>query len=219
VIGIGHSAAGAEEIATAVDAGAKLSTHLGNGCGLLLHRHANPLWPQLADDHLSASFIGDGHHLRKEIFTVMVRAKGVQRSILISDSVALAGSPAGCYVTPVGGAVELSEDRRLSLVGTAGELLAGSASCLSECLAWAVFVAGVPLADAVGMAARNPSRLLPTSDSRPSDPSVRGRIRVGAPADLCIVRFDDETGQLQVESTVVGGEFVAGESGGLRSAF
>ena len=82
----------------------------------------------------------------------MVRAKGVERSILVSDSVALSGSPPGSYVTAVGGLVELSVDRRLSLAGTGGRLLAGSVSCLPECVAWAVFFqVGMSVADIAKM--------------------------------------------------------------------
>jgi N-acetylglucosamine-6-phosphate deacetylase len=43
-----------------VQAGARLSTHLGNGIAPQLDRHPNPIWSQLADDRLTACFIADG---------------------------------------------------------------------------------------------------------------------------------------------------------------
>jgi N-acetylglucosamine-6-phosphate deacetylase len=211
VIGIGHTMAGATEIAAAAEAGARLSTHLGNGCEAMIHRHANPIWPQLADDRLNASFIADGHHLPREAFKAMVRAKGVERSILVSDSVALSGSPPGSYVTAVGGLVELSVDRRLSLAGTGGRLLAGSVSCLPECVAWAVLQVGMSVADIAKMTCTNPWRLVPRGClSSPHCHDIRGRLTPGACANLTLVRFDREVGVLRVDATVVGGEVVAG---------
>ena len=53
-----------------------LSTHLGNGIAATLPRHPNPIWSQLAEDRLWASFIADGHHLPPETFKAMLRAKG-----------------------------------------------------------------------------------------------------------------------------------------------
>lgn len=209
VIGLGHSAAGPGEVRAAVEAGAKMSTHLGNGCAPLLHRHANLIWTQLAETRLMAGFIADGHHLPKDVFVSMVRAKGAPRSVLVSDSVALAGSPPGTYHTAVGGDVELSADRRLSLAGTKGELLAGSVSCLSECLAWAVFCAGLRWSVALNMTTRNPSRLVAAgSSSAQSLWRDRGQIRVGASADLCALDVDEESGRLQVRSTWVKGVMV-----------
>ena len=63
IVAIGHTNASAEQISRAVDNGAILSTHLGNGCANLIDRHNNPIWPQLANDRLTSSIIADGHHL------------------------------------------------------------------------------------------------------------------------------------------------------------
>ena len=161
-----------------------MSTHLGNAAHELIRRHPNYLWTQLAADDLTAGFIADGHHLPADTFTVMVRAKGVGRSVLVSDSAALAGCPPGDYTTPVGGSVTITDDGRLTLTGT--DLLAGSARLLNECAAWAVDRAGLPLADVVTMASTNPNRLL----ARPTE------IGVGHPADIIVLND-----RLQVELT------------------
>jgi N-acetylglucosamine-6-phosphate deacetylase len=79
-VAIGHTHASAEQIARAVDAGASLSIHLGNGVAPEIPRHRNPIWSQLADDRLTATFIADGHHLPQDVLKVMLRAKGVGRS-------------------------------------------------------------------------------------------------------------------------------------------
>jgi N-acetylglucosamine-6-phosphate deacetylase len=106
-VALGHTDASADEIHRAVNAGARLSTHLGNGIAGLIPRHSNVLWPQLAEDRLTATMIADGHHIPADVFKVMVRAKGFDRCILVSDTVALAGMPPGTDTTRVGGRVEL----------------------------------------------------------------------------------------------------------------
>ena len=78
-VAIGHTRAGTEEIRRAADRGAHLSVHLGNGCANYIHRHQNPIWPQLADDRIVPSLIADGHHLLPEEIMVFYRVKGPER--------------------------------------------------------------------------------------------------------------------------------------------
>ena len=179
-VAIGHTHASPEEIRKAADAGARLSTHLGNGIANVLPRHPNPIWTQLAEDRLTATMIADGHHLPGDTLKAMVRAKGVERSILISDAVALAGMPAGTYDAPVGGRVELHSNGRLNVAGT--ECLAGAAVPLKDGIARAMTMTGISLGDSVRMATENPGRFV----------GGIGILRVGMPADL--VRFSVESG-------------------------
>src|SRR6185295_17655397 len=86
VISIGHTAADPQQIADAVSAGATMSTHLGNGGHPTMRRHPNYLWEQLAEDRLAASFIVDGCHLPASFLKVALRAKGVSRSVLVTDA-------------------------------------------------------------------------------------------------------------------------------------
>jgi N-acetylglucosamine-6-phosphate deacetylase len=195
VVAIGHSAADAAAVRAAVDAGARLSTHLGNGVAAILPRHPNLIWAQLADDRLSASFIADGHHLPDDTLKAMVRAKGVARSILVSDAVALAGLPPGLYDTPVGGRVELSPEGRLGVAGT--PYLAGAARALKDGVATAVRATGLTLADALLSATANPAALIGAAD--------RGRIVVGAAADLILFRFAPGDPTLLLEKVLSGG--------------
>lgn len=193
IVAIGHTHASTEQIKRAVDAGARLSTHLGNGIAQTIQRHNNPIWAQLADERLTATFIADGNHLPKEVIQAMVRAKGIERSVLVSDSVALAGMPPGNYFTPVGGRVELKQDGRLCLAGT--DLLAGSTASLPQCIGYLVREAGITLGDAITMATENPGRFA----------GGRGRMLVGARADLVRFRW---SGEISIEDVWLGGERV-----------
>ena len=194
---VGHTAASGERIAAAALAGARLSTHLGNGAHPVLPRHPNYIWSQLAEDRLAASFIADGHHLPADAFTAMLRAKGLDRSLLVSDSSALAGCPPGEYTTPVGGRVTVGPDGRLTLTGT--ELLAGSARSLTDCLEWVRTRTELNLATAVRLAAANPARLLGLAG--------RGSVTGGAHADLVVADHAPDGG-LTVRLTVVNGTVV-----------
>jgi len=158
VVAIGHTAAPTSFLKEAIDAGASLSTHLGNGIASHLHRHENPLWDQLSDDRLYASLIFDGFHLPANVMRVFLRVKGINRCVLISDATSLTHMPPGVYKSPFGGKVELHENGRLSLYGT--EYLAGSANSLKDCIEVAMRVAGCTLAQAIQMASLNPWRLL-----------------------------------------------------------
>ncbi len=118
VASIGHTAATGDQIRAAVDAGARWSTHLGNGAHAMLPRHPNYVWDQLSEDRLSAGFIFDGHHLPASVMQPFVRAKGVERTILVSDAVSFAGLPPGIYDAFSGAQVELTAEGRLQLHGT-----------------------------------------------------------------------------------------------------
>jgi len=193
-ISIGHTHASADQIHTAVDAGARLSTHLGNGMPSMIPRHPNPIWTQLSEDRLTATMIADGQHLPGETIKAMLRTKGIGRSILVSDSVALAGLPAGIYDAPVGGRVELHANGRLSLAGT--EYLAGAVLPLKDGIARAMTMAGISLSESIQMATVNPGRFA----------GGVGVLEVGMAADL--VCFSIEVGGtgLRIERVLVKGK-------------
>lgn len=195
IAAIGHTNATRTEIIAAVRAGAQLSTHLGNGSHALIPRHSNYIWEQLAADDLWASLIVDGHHLPPSVVKVFIRAKGVDRCILTSDAVWLAGQPAGTYRS-MDHEVELTPDRKVRLVGT--EYMAGSALDLATAVGNVMSFAGVSLADAVRMAARQPALLLNRADL--------GRLVAGQAADMILVRWPGGDGRFEVVETIVAGE-------------
>lgn len=156
-VAIGHSAASDVEVRAAIAAGATMSTHLGNGVAMTVARHPNLIWEQLAQDDLHASFIVDGHHLPPATVKVMLRAKGVSRSLLVTDAIAAAGQPSGVYrfndMT-----VELSPTGRVSPPGAAW--LAGSALSMDHAIANTVRFTGLSLEEVLPMAHTQPAAYL-----------------------------------------------------------
>ncbi|PXW64260.1 N-acetylglucosamine-6-phosphate deacetylase [Chelatococcus asaccharovorans] len=193
-VAIGHTHASSAAITAAVDAGACLSTHLGNGAAATLPRHPNFIWTQLSEDRLTATFITDGHHLPADAFRAMLRAKGLERAVLVSDAVALGGLPPGVYDQPIGGRVELTPDGRLGVAGT--PFLAGAVRPLADCVAQATTMGGITLADALRLATVNPGRFA----------GNRGVIRVGAPADLIRFQWAPGDSSLSLDAVFTRGE-------------
>ena len=155
VASIGHTQAGAAQIAEAVAAGATLSTHLGNGAHQLLRRHPNYIWEQLAEDRLMAGFIVDGIHLGAAFLKSAIRAKGIERAVLVTDAATPAGAAPGRYLL-ADQPVDLTIDGRVVLAGT--DRLAGSALSMCRGVANLMRLAGLPLSDAIRMATVNAAR-------------------------------------------------------------
>ncbi len=157
VVSLGHHNATEAQIRKAVDAGARLCTHLGNGLSSRIPRHVNPLWPQLAEDRLAASFIPDLHHLPPNVLKTFVRAKGPEKVILISDCVHVALLKPGRYEL-FESPVELKASGRVCLSGT--DYLAGSAVMLLQGLVNAARVTDLTLEQAFASATTIPAKVL-----------------------------------------------------------
>lgn len=166
IVGIGHTDASPELIQKAVDAGARLSTHLGNGSPSLIPRLKNFIWQQLAEDRLNATFIADGFHLPSYTLKAFVRCKGPQKSILVSDVTALGGKPPGSYRW---GAmtIQVYPDGHLGLPGT--ENLAGASFLLDRGVGFVTTHTDLSLTDAIRCVTLNPCALvgLPCWDTDP----------------------------------------------------
>ena len=198
-VSLGHTSADAAQITAAVDAGATLSTHLGNGSHAMLNRRHNHLWPQLADDRLTAMFIADGHHLTPAQLKTMLRAKGLERSLVVSDTVALGGLPAGKYETPIGGKVELRDDGFLAIDDGTGNYLAGAALPMTATIPVLVNQVGLTLGEAVTLLTAAPGRIV----------GGRGVLAVGQPADLMAFHWDGSAARPEVASVWLRGRSVA----------
>jgi N-acetylglucosamine-6-phosphate deacetylase len=198
-VAIGHTAASPDCIRDAVAAGARLSTHLGNGAHAVLPRHPNYIWEQLAEDRLWASLICDGHHLPPAVIRCMVRAKTPARTVLTCDASSLAGLPPGRY-REWEQDLEITADGKIVVAGT--PFLAGSAAFTEVCVENVMRHAGVSLADAVDMASSRPRELL----GLPSR-----RLTVGEPAELILFEWQPGT-ELQLRATILGTDVVAPSS-------
>ena len=181
---------------TRTHAGATFSTHLGNGSHAVLPRHENYIWAQLADDRLAASFIVDGHHLPPQVVKCMLRAKTIEKSILVTDAISAAGRGPGHH--RLGKVqVEVSESGRVSLPGT--PYLAGSVLEMHTAVANAVRFAGVTLAEALQMASLYPARAIGIEDQY-------GVIAEGRRADLILFDWNEDEAEIQIAATIVNGE-------------
>ncbi len=204
LVAIGHTSADSSQIRAAVESGARLSTHLGNGAHRTLRRHPNYIWDQLAEDRLAASLIVDGHHLPPEVVKTFVRAKSPQRIVLVSDASGMAGLAPGRYTTS-GCELEILADGRLVIAGQ-DQLLAGASAPIGVGVINCLRFAELELATAIELATANPARLLGREC---------GELRPGGRADFVLFDLDESEPSrpsLRVVATILGGEWVFGRS-------
>ncbi len=192
VVSIGHSNASAEIINMAVDKGARLSTHLGNGLANMIDRHRNAIWPQLANDHLMPSIIADGHHLLPEEVKVFFRVKGPDNIFLTSDVSPLSGMPPGKY-TYLGSEVIYTPDGFLR--NSKMNCLAGASLTIKRGVENMMAFTGCSLSVALNMASGNVSKACLLND--------RGTIETGKRADLILFKLDH--GRISIINTIVKG--------------
>jgi len=179
LVAIGHSDARAEVVARAVAAGARMSTHLGNGLPATLPKLDNTLMAQLGEDRLTAGFIADGVHVPVPALRAMLRAKGWERSVLVTDAVAGAAAPPGRYGF-AGMAIDVAAD---GTVRNEAGTLAGSALRLDRAVRNLVEWGICDLAQAVALAADNPGRLL--------GQELIGRVQWGETGEVRECRLDE----------------------------
>jgi N-acetylglucosamine-6-phosphate deacetylase len=155
---------------------------------------------------LSAGFIFDGHHLPSAVMRTVMRAKGVERTVLVSDAVLAAGMEPGEYHLADGLPITLQPSGRLEMTGT--PYLAGAAAPLAVCVANAVRHAGLSIAEAIRTVTTNPSRLLGLGPLAGHE-----ALQVGARANVTVFRQDAATLDIIPLATVVDGVHVFGELG------
>lgn len=191
---IGHSNATLEEARAGYAAGGRTTTHLFNAMTGVDHRLPGLAVAALADDAAYVELIADGDHVHPALWPIITRTKPVDRLVLVSDALPIAGTGDG--VGRVGGLDVEVRDGRATLLGTT--TLAGSVIALDTAVRNLV-AAGVPLPAAVAAASANPAALLGEAD--------RGRIEVGRRAHL--VELDDD---LRVLRATRGAGWIAGAS-------
>jgi len=197
VVSLGHHNGTAGQIKQAIDYGAGLATHLGNGCANMMNRHHNPIWPQLADDRLMISFIADGFHLPPEILQVFYKTKSAENIIITSDITSYAGLPAGTYKIKNGQTIEKTVEGNLRFSGQGGGLY-GSATPLHKGVAHIMKVTGCGLVNAIQMTTLNPAHVHHLND--------RGVLEPGKRADLILFTIGND--QILIQKTIVAGKEV-----------
>ncbi len=182
-VALGHTGASATQVVAAADAGAGLSTHLGNGTPYVLPRTDNVILAQLAEDRMLASFIADGLHVPPATLRVYARAKGLERTVLVTDATAAAAAGPGDYTLgPM--PIRRVGDEPPRLPGTTR--LAGSALTLDRAVNNMAQWLDIDFIAAVGLARDRPLQVL----DMPAMPAL------GQPAAL--VRWRRANGGYQV---------------------
>ena len=185
-VSLGHSDATLEITRAAVNAGARHATHLFNAMRPLAHRDPGIVGEALIDPRLSVEVIVDGIHLDPSIVKLIVRAKGQDNVILVTDGTAATGMPDGRYHLgtfefDVKDGVCLSEGK-----------LAGSTLTMDRAIHNVMQFADYDLQQALVLATSNPGRV--------TGPLNSGQLCVGAAADLVVLSPVGE-----VRKTIIGG--------------
>jgi len=182
VVSIGHTAATDQQVRDAVAAGAKMSTHLGNGAHSMIQRHHNYITEQMAADELVAGLIVDGIHLPPSFVKVAVRAKQPERIVLVTDAAPPAGSTPGNYHF---GHIEviLAEDQSVRLPNGR---LAGSALSMDRGVENLMRFTGLTLEQAWRTGSTQAAAAMHMEDRL-------GFFQVGDAAELTVFDFDGES--------------------------
>lgn len=178
-VSIGHTGASVSQINDAISAGASMSTHLGNGAHATLNKNDSYVLRQMAEDKLCAGLIVDGIHLTPDFVRIAVRAKGLDRTFLVTDAVA----PAGCEPGPhrLGSLdVELFDDGRVQLPNGR---LAGSSLSMDRAVTNVMQFADVTLPQALRMASVNAARAIGLDERT-------GFLELGDPDDFVFIECD-----------------------------
>jgi N-acetylglucosamine-6-phosphate deacetylase len=176
VVAVGHTDASYEQTIAAIERGARHAIHVFNGMRPFFHRDTGVLGAVLTRHEMTAEVIADGVHVDPPALELLLKAKGIDQVILVSDGTAATAMPEGTYrlgmleVMVSGGVCRDAEGR-----------LAGSTLTLDRAVRHMTSL-GVPLCDSVRMATLNPARRLGLEANR-------GCLVPGADADL--VFLDD----------------------------
>jgi N-acetylglucosamine-6-phosphate deacetylase len=188
---VGHSSASYEQLAEAVKLGVNHATHTFNQMEGLHHRKPGTVGGVLLLEEIYAEFIADGVHLHPAIVDMIVRLKGPQKAVAITDAISGAGMPDGQY--ELGGQKVVVKEGAVRL---ADGTLAGSCLTLDQAVRNIAKFTGRPLAECIQMATLTPARSIGISDRK-------GSLEPGKDADVVLLTPD-----LQVKATMVMGKVV-----------
>ena len=188
-VSIGHSLAAPEDLERLAKVGANVVTHLGNGLPNLLPRHENFIWNVLADDGYAAMVIADGHHLPAPVLKSIIRAKTVDRIIVVSDASPIAGLPPGRYNT-LGNNAVLEPSGRVYNFET--QCLVGSSATMRQCMNHLARLGFLTLDELIAVGFKNPLKLIGMSGENLKGDSLH-RLYYDSERRLFTVRPPDST--------------------------
>lgn len=188
-VAIGHSSATYEEVMAAVELGLTQATHTYNAMTGLHHRKPGATGAALTCDRIYAQIIVDLIHVHPAMVKLLVRAKGLGRTVLITDAMRATGMADGTYDLGGQEVIVIHGEARLP----AGNL-AGSTLTMDRAVRNVRHAAELSTLEAICLATLTPAQSVGIADRK-------GRIAPGCDADLVIL--DQE---LQVVATVVGGK-------------
>jgi N-acetylglucosamine-6-phosphate deacetylase len=192
IVSVGHTRADFNVLDQALSAGARHMTHFMNAMSPLHHRSPGPVGWGLLHDDVTCDVIADGVHLDPRTLQLVMKIKGPERLVLISDAIAAAGLGDGDYHI-WNETITVKAGRTSNQQGS----IAGSVISMLEAVRLMRSL-GVPEIDLARISATNPARLLGIGDEC-------GSIEEGKRADL--VALDDAG---NVRFTMIGGEVVHG---------
>ncbi len=175
VVGIGHSGATYRQAMDAIAAGATVGTHVGNAMRLL-HQHEPAIFGAILESDCYAEVIADGRHLHPGTVRILLKAKGADRVVAITDSIMAAGLPDGRYHLGVNEVVVEDGDAKLASDGTRAGSTLTHAAALKNLLAFT----GAPLEEILPLLSENPAREMGYFDRK-------GSIETGKDADLVLL--------------------------------
>lgn len=188
IVSLGHTNATYQEAQRAIDLGATSVTHTYNAMTPLTHREVGVTGTVMINQNVYAELVLDGIHVSYPAAKVLLKMKGKDKVVLITDSVETAGLPDSIYESSMG-TVRVNNHQVRLLNGT----LAGSQADMNQCVKNVYQHLGLTLNQAVSLASYNPAKSLGIDKM--------GEIKVGNFAD--IIFFDDN---FQMKQTIVKGK-------------
>jgi len=177
-VSLGHSNASANQLKSAVSAGANAFTHLGNGCPQLLDRHDNILWRVLDTPALTIGLIPDGIHVSPQLFRILHALRRSGGIYWTTDAMSAAAAPPGYYSL---GQSRLWVGEDLVVRNPDTQSFAGSALTPIEGVRRGAAMLGYSWREVWDYFSVHPARLV----GLPSD------LAVGSPAGFCLLRSTD----------------------------
>ncbi len=194
-VAIGHSGADYDTARAAIANGAMAATHTGNAMKLL-HQHFPAIWGAvLEDDNVYCEVICDGLHLHPGTVRLILKTKGLDRVVAITDSIMAAGLPDGNYKLGVNDVVVVNGDAKLADGGSR----AGSTLTTGRALQNLLSFTGKTVEEILPLLTENPAKLIGVDHQY-------GYIKEGLAANFVILDED-----CKVAATFVKGKKVFGE--------